>query len=326
MERVPFAELGEDLRGEIDNFIENNMGTIFHETAFNSISARAFGSEFSYFLARKDGRLMGICPCHSIKEGMLIHTYSNLTSKDMVYGGWVYDNGQISIEELQRGMKTKWNEALHYSSNIEINPMIPAKPGIIKRYTKAQTVILRLADASEEELFNSFKHSQKNKIRKAAKLGVTIEKVGPNGIAQFYELLAELKENLNKEYYPKEYFLEIFNHYYSQDRAACFIARYEGESISTLIILANKAFATIWFGGRKMGLPNNLYQNELMIWEAIKWAGSHGSEYFDLCTVDEERYANLSRIKLSFSKDVRLYYFYHKKGLLFRIMKYIERF
>jgi hypothetical protein len=323
IKRIPYADLGDDLRVEIDGFNEKNMGTIFHETVFNSVSARTFGTEFSYFIARKDGRLAGISPCHSTKDGLLVNTFSNLTSKDMVYGGWVYDSSLVSLDDLHRGMKIRWNEALHFSSNIELDPRIPSKPARLKRCKIAQTIILELVDTSEIEIFERFKHSQKNKIRKAEKMGVSIANVGPGGICDFYELLTELKENLNKAYDPKRYFNDIFSHYHLMGKAACFLARYQGQNISTLIILANKAYATIWMGGRKMGIPNNLYQNELMIWSAIKWARDYGSRYLDLCTVDEEKHPNLARIKLSFSKDVRFYYFYSKQHIIFRFVHQI---
>lgn len=320
VERLKIVEMDSALKEEIDLFIERNLGTIFHETAFNAISAKTLGTELSYYIARNDGKLAGICPCHSVKDRALVSTFSNWTSKDLVYGGWVYDPSSASLEDLHVKTKARWNEALHFSTNIELDPKAPRKPSSVNKYKQAHTLLLRLEGSSEDEVFQGFRHAQKNKIRKAAKLGVRIEQIRPENMVSFYELLTELKENVNKEYSPQAYYREVFSHYFGKRRAACFIAAFDGENVSTLIVLANRAFTTIWMGGRKMGIPNNLYQNELMIWEAIKWAISFGSEYFDFCTVDETKHANLARMKLSFSRDFKPYYYYTVKGLSYRFL------
>lgn len=323
VDKAGMADIAKDLKCEIDCFIERNMGTVFHETAFNNISAKTFCTEPGYYLAHRKGKLVGVFPYHEVRRKLLLSIYSNLTTRDLVYGGWVYAHSEVSLDELYRKMKIPWNAALHVSSNIEFDKNIPQAPKLKGESTVAQTAVIALAGRTEEEIFQSFKHSQKNKIRKAVKNGVSVIQATPNEVGQFYELLAELKQSVNKDHSPQQYFQDLFGSYYARGRAACFIATHEDQNISTLIVLANRACATIWMGGRKMGIPNNLYQNELMIWEAIKWAGSFGSEYFDLCTVDELRYANLARMKLSFSRDIRLYYHYTFKGLPVKVLNRI---
>lgn len=319
--RISIGKMDLELRDQIDSFNADHFGTVFHETAFNRMTSGCFATELSYFLAYLNGRLVGIFPCHQVRDKLLVHLYSNLTSQDLPYGGWIYDSQAVRMQSLLKHMKLRYNEALHISSNIELNANTPYKPESVKHFTQAQTAILKLAGLSEDDLFKGFKHSQKNKIRKAEKLGVKIKQAETAEIGDFHELLAELKENVNKAYGPMNYFQDVYSHYFGQGRAACVMAQYEGENISTLIVLANKAYATIWMGGRKMGIPNNLYQNELMIWEAIKWSRSYGSAYFDLCVVDETRYPNLARMKLSFSRDLRPYYFFTKKKAAFAILK-----
>lgn len=325
VKRVSIDGIDRELRKRIDTFIEDHDGTVYHETAFNQISSESFGSEFSYFLAYINNNIVGICPCHTFKHGLVRQSYSNPSSYDLPYGGWIYDSGAVSLDQLLKHTIIRKNEALHISTNIELSSNTPYVSKAIKNHTQAQTGILRLEGNGTDEIFNGFKHKQKNKIRKAEKLGVRITPSESDDIDIFYDLMAELKTNVDKPIYPKEYFERIFSHYFHQGRALCLVARHEGTCISTLIVLANKAFATIWMGGRKMGIPNNLYQNELMIWEAIKWATKTGSKYFDLCTIDDERYANLARIKLSFSDQVLPYYHYSKKGLVYKVLNRLQK-
>lgn len=324
IKRVPIHQIDASLRLEIDDFVEQHQGTIYHETCLNSVSAENFGYNLSYCLAYAGVAVVGVMPCHAVREGLAVNWFSNLTRHDLVYGGWIYDHDKVELDQLLRATQLQCHESLQISSNIELSGDKPYRSSSFSCKTD-QTVIIDLEGKSEDELFASFKHAQKNKIRKAEKLGVEIQQTGLEELDRFYSLLAELKDHRGKNHGSREYFRQVFSHYHALGRAACFIARHRNEDISTLMVLANRAFSTIWYGGRKMGIPNNLYQNELMIWEAIKWAKAFGSRYFDLCTVDEDRYPNLARIKLSFSKDLRPYYHYSIKKLPYKVLNWAQK-
>ncbi len=322
--KLEIGLMAPDLVDEVDSFIEANNGTIFHEIFLNKATADTCGTVLTYYLAYKKNVLAGVFPCHTTIDGFVRRSFSNLTSHDLPYGGWVYDKSTVSIEQLHKGLKVKFNEALSVSTNIELSKDSPCLDPSSRHFSTAKTVILGLAGKSEEDLFSGFTHSQRNKIRKAAKLGVVVTPINPGNIEAFYGLLVELKDKINKTYKPQEYFGSVFEHYHRAGRACCLMAQYGGEDISTLIVLANKAYATLWYGGRSMGIPKNLYQNELLIWEAIRWARGYGSRYFDLCTVDEERHPNLARMKLSFSKEIYPYYRYVSKGFAYKALNKLQ--
>ncbi len=324
VKRMQIGNMNSPLLHEIDSFNDKHYGTVFHETMFNTIASETLGTVLSYYLAYVDGRLAGICPCHTISQGLTKSSFSNLTSFDIPYGGWVYDSSAVSLGRLLQNTKTKFNEALHVSSNIEIMDSTPYRDEAVS-HTAAKTVLLDLSASSEDDIFASFTHAQRNKIRKAEKLGVEIKSIGPENFSAFFELVSELKIKVNKQIRERDYYSRIFSQYFQQGRACCYVAQYEGVNISTLLLLANHSYTTIWIGGRKMGIPNNLYQNELMIWESIKRGKSHGSEYFDLCVLNEDKYPNLARMKLSFSKNVRDYYLYSMKGLAYKILNHAQK-
>lgn len=322
IERHRVTDIDDHLRSDIDKFTEIYRGTVFHEITFNRIFSEVFGTRMTYFLAWSGDGLIGVCPCHTFKEGLIEHTYSSPTSFEIPYGGWIYNNKVISVQQLMSGMKLSPKEALHMSTNIE-PPGMNSYDCLSRKTTMAHTVILDLAGKSVDSIFESFSHGQRNKIRKAEKLGVTIIPIGSNDFDSFQDLVIELKENVAMQIRDREYYERVFSEYHGLNRCCCLGAVYNGEIISTLILLANKAFTTIWIGGRKMGITKNLYQNELMIWEAIKWAKGFGSDYFDLCVINEEKYPNLARMKLSFSKEI---WDYHYLNVISPAFKVLNRF
>ena len=118
--RKNISEIDEKQWKNINQFIEENNGLVFHETKFNEIVSESFDTGLSYLLAYKNGKLAGICPLHTIKKGFLKLTYSNPAIFEVPYGGWVFDNKQVSIQELLNKTNPLFNEHLTYWSNIQI--------------------------------------------------------------------------------------------------------------------------------------------------------------------------------------------------------------
>jgi len=88
---------------QIEFFLERNFCTVFHETEFNRIAAEVFRTEFSYQLVYNNhGKLIALCPLHSLRDGLLKRTYSNPAIFDIRYGGWIYNRNEISLAEGRR--------------------------------------------------------------------------------------------------------------------------------------------------------------------------------------------------------------------------------
>lgn len=54
-------------------------------------------------------------------------------------------------------------------------------------------------------------------------------------------------------------------------------------------------------------------------------ANEFSSQYFDLCGLDEDKLPHLARIKLSFSKDIRNFYFYLKRRPAYPFLRRAQR-
>lgn len=316
--RKSIDSITEKERIQIDELIENNGGTVFHETKLNIIASDVFKTKLTYFLAYQNNELAGICPCHSVKDRFLILTFSNLSSYEIPYGGWIY-NKDVSIKELLQKTKINQNEALIYSSNIQLDKNEYECINNLKPFLH-NTLILKLS-LPIDEIFNSgINHKLRNKILRASKLGVTIEKIQSNNMNEFFNLSDELKNKIGLKQRDFNYYHSVMREYEKVGKAICLAAKYNDKFVSAMILIANKNFSIAWVAGRKVDLPNNLYQNELLWWESILWSHNIGCKYFDLCGLDETNLPHIARIKLSFSKEIVPFYIFSQKSFIYNLI------
>ncbi len=322
--RKSIYTISESEKKQIDQFIELNNGLLFHETLFNSIISIFFNSKLSYFLAYDGNCLMGVCPCHSFKDGFLNKSFSNMSSFEIPYGGWIYDSDKININKLLSKTKISCNEILQYTSNIQehSNPYLNLtkfKPH------RQNTVILDLSPSLDDMYFSLMKAKQRNKIERAKKLGITAEEIKIEKLSDFIALSRELKDKVNLKIESEELYKIVLAAYKNDKKAVCLAAKYNNEYISAMILLSNTNFTIAWVAGRKAEIANNLYQNELLWWETIVYSKNWGSKYLDLCGLDEEKLPHLARIKLSFSKDIRPFYSLTKISLIAKVLNKINK-
>ena len=113
--------------------------------------------------------------------------------------------------------------------------------------------------------------------------------------------------------------------YYERNKIKVFAAKHKDEYISAVLNIGNKNMIHAWIAGRINNIPKNLYQNELLWWESIKWAKEIGSRYYDLCVVEKERLPNIAKFKLGFSKTLIPFYHITKRPKSFKILNRIQK-
>jgi lipid II:glycine glycyltransferase (peptidoglycan interpeptide bridge formation enzyme) len=317
-------EFSQSEKKEIDSFIELNDGLIFHETKFNEIASEIFKTSCFYFIGYIGNEIVGICPAHIVNDGVLRLIFSNMSNHEIPYGGWIYNENKISIKSLLNKTKLYYNECLIYSSNIQKDKNDYEKIGF-SDLIKLNTVILNLSQSIDELYLSSLKQKQRNKIKRAQKLGIVVEIIPNKDIELFINLSYELKEKVGLPVGLPEFYRKVMEVYFEENKIVCLAAKYCGEYISSMILVANKNYTIAWVAGRKVEIPNNLYQNELLLWESIVWAKKYGSNYFDLCGLDELKLPQLARIKLSFSKEIVPFYCINKRTFVFRVINRLQK-
>lgn len=304
----------------INKFVEENTGLIFHETAFNEILADCFNTELSYALAYLKDKLIGICPIHSTKKGILKSSFSNLSQFEVPYGGWVFNNDFTCFNALMNNLQIGFNEVLTYWTSILSSA---DKINVNKSYSKLFSALIDL-DKKEKDIWETdIKAKRRNMIRKAVKFGITVKLFGLNGLNLFYSLLLEMNKKSGMHSKTKEYYEKILEKYYPS-KAVIFLASLNGDFIAGNMLIGNISVTHYWQGASKLGI-GNFGQGELLQWESIKWAKSKGSKFYDLCVIEEERLPNIAQFKMGFSKQLVPFYCITKKTLLFRVLNKIQK-
>lgn len=321
--RKNISEIDENQRDEINQLIEENNGLIFHETKFNEIVSESFDTGLSYLVAYKNGELAGICPLHTIKKGLVKLTYSNPTIFEVPYGGWVFDKSQISISELINRMKFEFNESLIYWSNIQIEDDV--YKNLQTKKTELQTPIIDLSYTTDEILHRNVARRRRQNINSAIRKGVSVEKIGLENFEIFQKLSKKLKNNLGLKEGPEIFYDKLYRYYFDKNKVSIFAAKFEGKYISTYFNIGNRHIIHVWIAGRIVNLPKSLFQNQLLMWESIKWAKKNGSKYFDLCVLEQKRLPHIARFKLGFSKNIVPFYHLSRRPISFRILSRFQR-
>jgi len=324
-------KLNQDELSAIHKIEYNSNSTIFQELDFNIIVSRIFKSKLILLLAFQNKILIGFCCFHEKRIGILLNIYqSGLSQYSNPYGGWVYGLNSTNLTELLH--KTFFINPL-YSFHYLSAPFVEDK--VFHEYQSSifytNTIDLSL---SENEIFHTIiSKNTRHNINRALKKGVSIESLNVTHINIIYNLIKELNTSQSKITFPIEYYSGIIEFYQSKNQCLILASKYKDKYLSCVLFLRNKYFTHAWIAGRIHELPKNIYQNEAIHWEAIKWAKHMNCQYFDFCYLYSQRQfeqqdikqINIAQFKLGFSKQIISYYSLDRVGIIFKIISRLKK-
>lgn len=317
------SELSSTEVEEIMSFLDSTFSTVFHEPHFNKVVSEIFGTEFSYRLVyNSNGELIALCPLHSVRNGLLNMMYSNPAFCEVPYGGWVYKRNEISLDVLIGSMKLLFCEAFTYWSIPQIDKNDYA---FIENKKEYQTAIIDLTSSIDDILYEYVSKNTRHNIRRAPRKGIVIEELKQYDLNIFIDLCNHLKKSVGLRIHASDFYIKLFQEYYPKQKMSVFAARLRNDYLSSLVTIGNKHVMHAWVAGRAQEIPKNVYQNELLWWNTVKWAKEKGSKYYDLCVVEPKRLPNIARFKLGFSKKIKPFYHISKKTIAHRILSKIRK-
>ncbi len=308
---------------QIDKFIENHKGLVFHETSFNRIASKHFKTKLEYYIcSSEDDFFLGICPIHIKQKGLLCIKYAKILY-DVPYGGWVYKN--IEIKDLVNELiNSNFRESLQYFSNIQVNGLdLTQFKGL--NFTVLKTSIIDLNNNEYLIWGNYLNPKKRNKVRKAIKSGIqVVSKPNKEGFNQIWPIIENLHTKLGFNHLGKDYYLDVLTSYFKMKQANILLALKDDKVISGIVLIGNKYFMHYWKGA---SLPEakNEGQGELLQWEAIKWSKSVGCSYYDLCVVEKDRLPHIYEFKTGISNNIVPFYSFTKKSLFYKIINRLQK-
>ena len=139
------------------------------------------------------------------------------------------------------------------------------------------TMFLRL-DRDEELLWkNTLTPKVRNQIRKAIKSGLTVD-FGKEYFDDFYRVLSVNYRDLGTPLHGKAFFRKILEEF--DKSSGIIVAKYKDKVIAAMLYMHFKnVFSDPWASSLREF--NKFCPNNILYWEAIKYACRNGFEYFD---------------------------------------------
>jgi len=156
-----------------------------------------------------------------------------------------------------------------------------------------------------EQVWQRLKKKLRQDVERTRKKGVTIEEGSKKELKKIHELLALRYSDQGKIVGDSlQYFLDLYDSFFKKN-LRILVARYEGEIITGLIDVYYKDKITSWVGNLKANL-RKISPNDLMNWEAIKWACEHGFKNYE--TMGAANMERLYRYSSKWNSDTLIWF------------------
>lgn len=299
---------------EIEALLATTFHTIFQTPRWAQLITKHFGLRVDWNLLHQNGHLVGACPTVEMKSGLLKDHRSWPVGTQSVYGGWVLAEG-VKLSQALSATRSGLGPAATFTATVLTPPNAeePAE-GYVPKAGRKKTLFVDLAPSEDEIFAKSVDSDHRNRIRKAVKVGVVIEDLGPEeGLKHWEPWLRENYERFGMKILTSSFLEETLREFAAgtsekpqPNGEAAFIILandpVEGKPLSGLFALGNKHMIHYWLSASDKSLPANNPNNKLLSWEAIKKSKSLGSTYYDLCMYEPDRLPGIALFKAGFSK------------------------
>jgi len=148
------------------------------------------------------------------------------------------------------------------------------------------TVLLELTPSLDDLLMN-MKSKWRYNVRLARRKGVTVRPGSRDDLSLLYDIYADTADRGEFVIRPESYYQDAWGSFIEAGLAQPLIAEVEEEPVAMLIVYRFDERAYYIYGGSRTihrdKMPNNLLQ-----WEAIKWAKERGCTVYDMWGAPDE--------------------------------------
>ena len=299
----------------VTEFLRNNFSSPTHWPDWNLLISKYYNTLFYYFGLYENTQLIGICPVHETKSGLL----KNLNSGQFHYipnGGWLTSK-QVKI--------APFHIPIPFNSYFECFglPLIEEFGAVYAKITKPFSTLLVDLNKTEEQIWmESMNYRRRRMIKKAQKHDISIQNTLSN-----LDLFYTLYKNANKVYGLKNMEHDFFKELLETQHInfVPFVAFRNDNPCGALGLIYDYNYAIYWLGATDFS-SENLGQGELLQWEAIRYSKTKGCKYYDLCYIEKERLPKIYEFKKGFSNREVVVPYIMVKPLTTRIYNKVSKF
>ena len=249
--------------------------SFFHTVEWAKVLADTYGYAPVYFAAGETGGVRSLLPLMEVDSWLTGRRGIGLPFTDdcepLCTDAGIFQ--KLFASAVEFGMSRDW-KYIECRGGRELFGEVPAS---LLFYGHALDLT-----AGEDELFSRLESSVRRAIRKAEKIGVTVEVLQSLEAVQiFYSLQRKTRKKHGLPPQPFKFFLNIHKHILSQDMGMVVVARHHGRPIAASIYVN--------FGDRaiyKYGASDEAFQDlrggNLVMWAAIKEYARRRVKHLDL--------------------------------------------
>jgi hypothetical protein len=299
-----------------DLVLSSSYGTIFHTVSWLRLAQEQTKAEFLPLMVYKRNQLIAIYPIFIQKKGMTKVALSPPSRSYMLYLGPViaeYDSLKQDKKESRYIQIQEEIDKYIFETKKCNYSRIRSSPGLYDSrplrwagYTVDPYYLYRI-DLTKgiENVWEQFDKKVRVEINKAVREGVTVRTGNKEDLEFIHNLLYNryIQQGIQPKDY-KKYLLAIYNKFYPAN-LKIFVAEYNGQRIGGSILLCFKKILYGWVGMPKTDL-SGISPNDLLNWEAIKWAQKNGLEYYELMDAGDD--PRLRHFKSKYNPDLVIWY------------------
>lgn len=290
-------------------FLKHNFSSPTHWPDWNLVVSKHFKTDFFYFCAYEGNELIGICPVHKQKKGILSY-YKSGQFHFIPYGGWIFSRNVKYQKQLF---------PIDYFGHLQLFCLPVLKEFAFQaedNANKFKTLVLDLKDNLDTIWSKQVHSKRKNMIRKAEKNDIKID-IAKSFNNKFYEIYQKSSKRNDLNLLPFTFFSDLFESSLNISFEVISAVKDE-EVIANVVIVHDKDYAVYWLGNSADNAPS-LGQGELLQWETIKRMKENGCSYYDFCYIEKERLPHIYKFKSGFCKNEMNVPCITVKKLLFKV-------
>lgn len=139
---------------------------------------------------------------------------------------------------------------------------------------------------SEEELLSRMNQSTRRNISLAQRNGVEVVEGGEENLPLFYDLYRETAQRDGFILRSYGYYQELWRLFLGRGMARAFFARWQGQALAGCLVLRLGRKAWYLLGASRSQM-REVKPNQLLQWEAMRWAKGAGAESYDMWGLPE---------------------------------------
>ena len=293
----------------------SSHGTIFHTMEWLKIMEKHTNSKLYPLIGLNGSTPIGIIPLFYKKMFLTKGVFSPPPKTAVPYLGPIiidyHHIKQYRKEAIFIGFQKKVDEFIkselksHYNL-INLPPdLLDSRPFKWTGY-QVEPMYNYIFDLSKgvESVWEQLKRNLRQNINRAKRRGITVEEGSEDELEWIYNGI-KLRYEEQGLLLPisKEYLLDLYDSLYPKNMKI-FVAKFDGEFIGGLVDIYYKDRVISWLGNSKANIKA-VSPNDLLQWEAIKYAIEHGLKYYEEIGANTQRLCNY---KSKYNPNISLYF------------------